>query len=68
MKAQQGFLDGVFNEVQIAKFLQYYHSHKSKERFLKKIERVTGFFILMTMLSFKQNESKNGKKEPCERG
>ena len=41
---------------------------KLKKGFLKKKERVKGFFIFMTMLSFKQVESNYGKKEPCERG
>ena len=35
--------------------------------FLKKKERVKGFFIFKTMLSFKQVESNYGKKEHCER-
>ena len=35
---------------------------------LKKKERVTGFFISMTMPSFKQVESNYGQKEPCKVG
>ena len=35
LKADQGFLDWVYIEVQIAKFVHYHHSHKNKERFLK---------------------------------
>ena len=41
---------------------------KIKKDFLKKKGRVKGFFIVMTMLSFKQVESNYGKKKPCERG
>ena len=41
---------------------------KIKKGFLKKKESVKGFFILMALLSFKQVESDNGKKDPCERG
>ena len=65
LKAEQGFLDGVYTEVQISKFIHYYHSRKNKERFLKE-KRVKGFFIFMSMLSFKHVESNNDK--PCERG
>ena len=39
---------------------------KIKEVFLNKKERVKGFFIFMTMSSFKQLESNNSKKESCE--
>ena len=39
-----------------------------KKDFLKKKERVKGFFIFMTMLSFKQVESDYDKRESCERG
>ena len=35
----------------------YHHRHKNKER-------VKGFFIFMTMPSFKQVEANYGKKEP----
>ena len=38
-----------------------------KKEFLKK-KRVKGFFIFMTMLSFKQVESNYGQKESCEGG
>ena len=48
--------------------MHYHHSHKNKDRFLKEKERVKGFFISMTMLSFKQVESNYGKKEYCKRG
>ena len=41
---------------------------KIKKGFLNKKERVKGFFIFMTMLSFKQVESNYGKKKPCEGG
>ena len=43
---------------------------KIKKGFLKKRERVKGkgFFIFMTMLSFKHVESNYGKKERCEQG
>ena len=41
---------------------------KIKKDFLKEEGRVKGFFIFMTMLSFKQLESNYGKKEPCEQG
>ena len=41
---------------------------KIKKGCLNKKERVKGFFIFMTMSSFKQVESNYGKKEPCERG
>ena len=40
---------------------------KNRERFLKE-EWVKGFFIFMTMLSFKQDESNYGKKEHCKQG
>ena len=59
---------GVYTEVQISKFVHYHHSHKNEERFLKEKERVKGFFIFMTMPSFKQLESNYDKKKPCERG
>ena len=39
-----------------------------KKGFSKKKERVKGFFIFMTMLSFKEVESNYVKKEPYERG
>ena len=39
---------------------------KIKKDFLKKEERVKGFLIFMTMLSFKQVESNYGKIEHCE--
>ena len=45
-------------------FVHYHHSHK--DRFFNKRKRVTGFFVFMTMLSFKQVESNYGKKDPCE--
>ena len=38
---------------------------KIKKGFLKKKERAKGFFISMTMLSFKQVESNYSKKEHC---
>ena len=57
----------VYIEVLIAKFIHYHHSHKNRG-FLKKKERVKGFFIFMTMPSFRQVESKYCKKKPCERG
>ena len=38
---------------------------KIKKVFLIKKERVKGFFIFMTMPSFKQAESNFDKKEPC---
>ena len=41
---------------------------KIKKDFLKKKERVKGFFIFMTMLSFKQVESNYGKRESCKQG
>ena len=41
---------------------------KIKKDFLKEEERVKGFFIFMTMLSFKEVQSNYGKKEPYERG
>ena len=41
---------------------------KIKKDFLKEEERVKGFFVFMTMLSFKQVESNYGKKEPYQRG
>ena len=47
--------------------MHYHHSRKNKD-FLKKNERVKGFFIFMTMPSFKQVKSNYDKKEPCERG
>ena len=37
---------------------------KIKKHFLKEEERVKGFFVFMTMLSFKLVESNYGKKEP----
>ena len=40
----------------------------SNETCLKHCFRVKGFFIFMTMLSFKQVKSNYGKEEPCERG
>ena len=40
---------------------------KVKKGFLKK-KKVKGFFISMTMLSFKQVESNYGKRGSCERG
>ena len=36
--------------------------------FLNRKERVKGFFIFMSMLSFKQVESNKDKEEPCKRG
>ena len=41
---------------------------KIKKDFLKEEERVKGFFIFMTMLSFKEVQSNYDKKEPYERG
>ena len=41
---------------------------KIKKGFLKKKERVKGFFIFMTMPSFPQVVCNYGKEEPCERG
>ena len=41
---------------------------KIKKDFLKKKDRVKGFFLFMTMPSFKQVESNYSKNEPCERG
>ena len=38
---------------------------KTKKGFLKKKERVKCFFIFMCMLSLKQVESDNNKKEPA---
>ena len=38
---------------------------KIKKGFLKKKERVKGFFIFMTMLLFKQVESNYSKKKSC---
>ena len=38
---------------------------KIKEGFLNKKERVKGFFIFITMQSFKQVECNYSKKEPC---
>ena len=35
LRAEQGFLNGVYTEVQIAKFVHYHHTHKNKERFFK---------------------------------
>ena len=40
---------------------------KIKKRLLKK-EKVKGFFIFMTILSFKQVEYKYSKKKPCKQG
>ena len=37
-----------------------------KKSFLNKKERIKGFFIFMSILSFKQVESNNDKREPCE--
>ena len=42
-------------------------SHKNK-CFLKKIEIIQGFFVAMTMSSFKQVEPNYSKKESYERG
>ena len=39
---------------------------KIKKDFLKKKEKVKGFFIFLTMSSFKQVQSNYGKKERCE--
>ena len=39
---------------------------KIKKVFLRKKERVNGFFIFMTMLSLKLVKRNHGKKEPCE--
>ena len=47
--------------------MHYHHSHKNKY-FLKKKERAKGFFIFITMPSFKQVESYYGKKESWEQG
>ena len=41
---------------------------KIKKGFLNRKEKVKGFFIFMTLPSFKQIESNYCKKEPCERG
>ena len=41
---------------------------KMKKGFLRKKERVKGFFIFMSMLSFKQVKSNNDKKESCKQG
>ena len=41
---------------------------KIKKGFLKKKGRVKGFFIFISMLSFKQVESNNDQKEPRDRG
>ena len=41
---------------------------KNPQRNLVRRVSLKGFFIFMTMLSFKQVESNYGKKEPCERG
>ena len=41
---------------------------KIKKGFLKKKEREKDFFVLVNMLSFKQVESNNNKKEPCGQG
>ena len=59
LKAEEGFLDGVYIEVQITIIIVT----KIKKGFLKKKERLKGFFIIITMLSFKQVESNYGKKE-----
>ena len=40
---------------------------KIKKRLLKK-EKVKGFFIFMTILSFKQVEYNHSKKKPCKQG
>ena len=40
---------------------------KLMKGFLKKKERVKGFFVFMTMTPLKQVESNHGKKEPFER-
>ena len=31
----QGFLDGVYTQLKIAKFVYYHHSHKNKEKFFQ---------------------------------
>ena len=41
---------------------------KIEKVFLKKKESVKGFFIFMTMLSFKEVGLNNDKKEPNEQG
>ena len=41
---------------------------KRKRKFIKKKEKVKGFFIFMSMLPFKQVESNNDKKEPWDQG
>ena len=41
---------------------------KIEKGFLKKKESVKGFFIFMSMLSFKENELNNDKKEHYEQG
>ena len=41
---------------------------KIKKRLLKKKEKVKGFFIFMTILSFKQVEYNYSKKKPCKQG
>ena len=40
---------------------------KIKKVSLRKKERVKGFFIFMSMLSFKEVESNSDKKEHCDR-
>ena len=56
-------MNGVYNEVQIAKFVHIKIATK-----IEKEERVKGFFIFITMISFKQVEYNYSKIEPCKRG
>ena len=57
MNAEQGFLDGVYTEAYITKFVNYHHCHKNKG-FLKKKRKGKRFLYFDDyVLSFKQVES-----------
>ena len=52
LKTEQGFLNGVYTEVLIAKFVHYHHSHKNKVRFLKEKRKGERFLYFHANFSF----------------
>ena len=44
---EKSFLDGVYPEVWITKFVHYRHSHKNKERFLKGKKKGKRFYLFL---------------------
>ena len=50
LQGEQGFLDGVYTEVQMATFVHYHHSHKNKEMFLKEKRKGKWFLYFLYFL------------------